>query len=386
MAHIRDRGKEHQRRWQARYRDPDGRERSKTFTRKVDAQRWLDQVTADLVTGRYVDPKAGRITLADFATQWLEAQTFDASTRETMESRVRTHILPSIGDRELRHLKPSTIQAWVRSRQAEVAASYCRLLLSNLSTMLSAAVEDGLIPSNPCSVSSVKAPRVDRRRVIPWPMDTVHRVVEGHPDEFRAMPVLGAGCGLRQGEIFGLTLDAVDFLRRVVHVRQQLRRVENQVVLAPPKGGREREVPLPDVVAQAVAEHVQRFGTSTMRLPWREPGGEERSVDLLFTNRHRGPLTRAYFTHNGWKPALLAAGLERNRENGMHALRHHYASALLENGVSVRAVSEYLGHHDPGFTLRTYAHLMPESEDRARAAIDAALGAPAESSRNADHA
>ncbi|MGH8942016.1 MAG: site-specific integrase, partial [Acidimicrobiia bacterium] len=62
---------------------------------------------------------------------------------------------------------------------------------------------------------------------------------------------------------------------------------------------------------------------------------------------------------------------------------HHYASVLLENGVSIRAVSEYLGHHDPGFTLRTYAHLMPESEDRARAAIDETLGAPAEYSRNA---
>ena len=108
-----------------------------------------------------------------------------------------------------------------------------------------------------------------------------------------------------------------------------------------------------------------------------------RNVELMFTNRDRGPLTRAYFTHNAWKPALQGAGLERNRENGMHALRHHYASVLLENGVSIRAVSEYLGHHDPGFTLRTYAHLMPESEDRARAAIDASLGAPAESSRNA---
>ncbi len=67
----------------------------------------------------------------------------------------------------------------------------------------------------------------------------------------------------------------------------------------------------------------------------------------------------------------------------MHALRHHYASVLLETGVSIGAVSEYLGHHDPGFTLRIYAHLMPESEDRARVAIDAALGAPAESLRNA---
>jgi integrase len=70
----------------------------------------------------------------------------------------------------------------------------------------------------------------------------------------------------------------------------------------------------------------------------------------------------------------------------MHALRHHYASVLLDGGVSIRAVSEYLGHHDPGFTLRTYAHLMPESEDRACDAIDPAHGAPAEPVRNAEDA
>lgn len=382
MAHIKDRGKGLERRWQARYRNPDGHEKSRTFARKVDAQRWLDQVTADLVTGRYVDPRAGRITLAVFVSHWLRSQTYDASTRETMESRVRTHVLPTIGDVELRHLKPSTIQTWVRSRQSEVAPSYCRLLLSNLSTVLAAAVEDGLIPSNPCVASSVKAPRVDRRRLVPWSVETAQRVVEGHPVEFRPAPVLGAGCGLRQGEIFGLTVDNVDFLRRVIYVSRQLRLVENQTVFAPPKGGREREVPLPNVVSVALAEHVRRYGTTKVELPWREPGGEAVSGELLFTNRDRGPLTRAYFTHNAWKPALTAAGLERNRENGMHALRHHYASVLLESGVSIRAVSEYLGHHDPGFTLRTYAHLMPESEDRARDAIDAAHAAPAESTRN----
>jgi integrase len=57
----------------------------------------------------------------------------------------------------------------------------------------------------------------------------------------------------------------------------------------------------------------------------------------------------------------------------MHALRHYYASALLEAGVSIRAVSEYLGHADPGFTLRIYAHLMPTSDERARQAMDLAL-------------
>lgn len=58
----------------------------------------------------------------------------------------------------------------------------------------------------------------------------------------------------------------------------------------------------------------------------------------------------------------------------MHALRHFCASAWLDGGVSIRAVSEYLGHTDAGFTLRVYTHLMPASEDRARKAIDRALG------------
>lgn len=54
----------------------------------------------------------------------------------------------------------------------------------------------------------------------------------------------------------------------------------------------------------------------------------------------------------------------------MHALRHHYASVLLDGGISIRALAEYLGHADPGFTLRIYSHLMPNTEDRA--VVDAA--------------
>lgn len=95
MAHIQDRGKEHDRRWQARYRDPSGKERTKTFTRKLDARRWLDETTADVLTGRYVDPRAGRVTLRTFAEGWLAAQTFDVTTRSNVTSRLHVHILPS---------------------------------------------------------------------------------------------------------------------------------------------------------------------------------------------------------------------------------------------------------------------------------------------------
>jgi integrase len=70
--------------------------------------------------------------------------------------------------------------------------------------------------------------------------------------------------------------------------------------------------------------------------------------------------------------------MEPTRATGMHSLRHFYASALLDAGESIKALSEYLGHADPGFTLRTYTHLMPSSEERTRRAIDDLFGGPAE--------
>ncbi|MEX2487680.1 MAG: site-specific integrase, partial [Nitriliruptoraceae bacterium] len=279
-------------------------------------------------------------------------------------------------DTELRHLRPSTVQSWVRSRQAVVAPSYCRLLLTNLSSILSAAVEDSLIARNPCASPSVRAPKSERPRVIPWTIEREQNLIDAHPASYRGAPALGAGCGLRQGEVFGLALGDVDFLRRTVHVRQQVRPVGKHLVFAPPKGGRERDVPLPETVSFALAKQLERQEPVEVALPWRDVDGKPHTAELIFTNRDGGPLTRSWYQHNAWKPALNAAGISpETRRNGFHALRHHYASVLLDSGVSIRAVAEYLGHHDPGFTLRTYAHLMPASDDRARSAIDAAHSA-----------
>ncbi|MFJ7197946.1 MULTISPECIES: tyrosine-type recombinase/integrase [unclassified Streptomyces] len=88
----------------------------------------------------------------------------------------------------------------------------------------------------------------------------------------------------------------------------------------------------------------------------------------------------SYFNDFMWKPALAVAGLipepeegERYasaREHGMHALRHFYASVLLDAGENIKALSRYLGHANAGFTLHTYTHLMPSSELRTRKAVD----------------
>ncbi len=232
-------------------------------------------------------------------------------------------------------------------------------MLANLSSILAAAVEDGLIATNPCASSSVRSPAVTRDRIVPWTGLQVAAVIDAHPDRYHAVPVVAAGCGLRQGEVFGLRVEDVDFLGRTLHVRQQVKIVRSRLVIAPPKGRKVREVPLPDVVGKALAEQIRRF-----------PPGED---GLIFTTRERKPINRNYFNPKVWKPALVAAGIEPTRANGMHALRHYYASVLLDAGESIRALAEHLGHADPGFTLRTYTHLMPSSEDRTRRAVDDAF-------------
>jgi hypothetical protein len=96
-------------------------------------------------------------------------------------------------------------------------------------------------------------------------------------------------------------------------------------------------------------------------LPWDNPDGPNQTVSLLLTSREHKAVNRNYFNAKIWKPALVAAGVPPTRENGCHALRHFYASVLLDGGESIKTVSHRLGHADPAFTLRTYTHLMPDS-------------------------
>jgi integrase len=105
---------------------------------------------------------------------------------------------------------------------------------------------------------------------------------------------------------------------------------------------------------------------------WRR--AEDRAAAAAAHTRERTALDRRHFNPYVWKAALLAAGVAPSRANGMHALRHFYASVLLDAGESIEAVAEYLGHSDPGFTLRTYTQLLPTSEQRTRQAVDRALG------------
>jgi integrase len=374
MASIQKRTRNGKTTYRVQYRDPSGAMRGRSFAKMADARRFKTETEHAKEHGAWTDPQAGKTTLRAHGDAYLAAQTFDETTREAVALRLRLHVYPHLGDYPLVALLPSVVQLWARGLQQQLAPSYVRVVFANLSAILQAAVDDGAIARNPCRAGSVKPPAPDRRKVLPWPAERVAAVAGALPDRYRAVMAVAAGLGLRQGECFGLAVDDVDFLRGVVHVRRQVRIVASQLVFAPPKTGKTRDVPLPESVALRLAAHLEAWPAVAITLPWREAAGRPETARLLFTTRERTALARTYFNRHVWKPALEAAGVPATRDNGMHAARHYYASALLEDGVSIRAVAEYLGHNDPGFTLRVYAHLMPSSEGRARAAIDRALG------------
>jgi integrase len=155
--------------------------------------------------------------------------------------------------------------------------------------------------------------------------------------------------------------------------------VRARLVFGLPKNDRDRRIPLCGTGAAELAAHLDDWPAIRITLPWEDPESSERvTADLVFTSTRRMAITRSAFDSHAWKPAVDAAGLSAGRDSGMHALRHFYASVLLDAGENIKALSAYLGHADPGFTLRTYTRLMPSSEDRTRAAIDRVWGRDAE--------
>lgn len=156
VAHVQKRGD----RWQARYRALDGRERTKRFDRKVDAQRWLATIEADKVRGTYVDPEAGQRTFGDYAESWRAGQVHRPTTAAQVETHLRRHILPTFGRRRLSSVRPSEVQAWVADRSTVLTPATVEVVYRYLSAIFAAAVQDGLLAKSPCR--GIRLPKVEK--------------------------------------------------------------------------------------------------------------------------------------------------------------------------------------------------------------------------------
>ncbi|MCC5949298.1 MAG: site-specific integrase [Nitriliruptoraceae bacterium] len=372
-------------RWRARYRDPAGKEHARHFDRKADAQRWLDETTASVVTGQYVAPDAGRLTFRAYAEDWRKAQVHRPTSAAKTESLLRIHCYPTFGSMELRAILPSHVQAWVKGLTTSLAPSTIAVVHGVFASVMKAAVHDRRIPSSPCV--GTKLPADHRDPVVPLSLEQVRKLERALPERYRALVTLAAATGLRQGEAFGLTVDrsgiAPPTPRPTLLVDRQLVLVDGLApYLGPPKRrASRRELPLPQVAADALAAHLASFPPTEQELVCRDAGGREwtETVQLVFTTPRGRPIRRSKFS-DVWRPAVARAkGVPAGTT--FHDLRHFYASLLIAHGESVKVVQARLGHATAAETLDTYAHLWPDSEDRTRAAVDSVLGAAADSVR-----
>jgi integrase len=248
--------------------------------------------------------------------------------------------------------------------------------------LLRVAVAGLIISVSPCT--GVRLPEIgDREYYIPSAAQ-VRALAEKIAERYSAIPYVAAGCGLRGGEVFGLELGDVDFLRREIHIRQQLKRMPGQPAYLgelKSKSSR-RTVELPKVVQLALARHIERHPPAEIEIEDRtDPRNvHNRPARLLFVTATGLPMHRSNWSAI-WRGAVRRAGLPSGF--GLHGLRHYFATLLIHNGAAVKTVQLALGHSSPMITLNTYAHEWPDALDRTRTLVDAALGGPDEDTTKA---
>jgi integrase len=387
-------------RWQVRWRDENKKQFKRNFPKRdgTDPEKCASafdaKVKATLDDGSYVDPHDANTTFQEFAEDWRKTRPYDLVRAVRVERLFRLHVhaaphtpgrtptgAPALGHRTLKELgrRPSITQAWISGMKLGDGSK--GQVITLVSSVFIAAIDDGLMSRNPTRAQSVTRPKPDRKKARPWTLDQVEAMSAALPPRYALLPYLGAGTGMRQAEMFGLAMDDIEFLSRrpFIHVRRQVRVVVGVACFAPIKNRKEHDVPLAESLCPILAEHIRLHPPVVVTLPWRRPDGDPVSFKLIVTRPDGRPWKGPGFDQANWYPAQEKAGImprrrqgekrKPARDQGMHVLRHTAASAWLSAGADIVAVAAWLG--DTVETVhRTYAHLMPDADDRGRKAMD----------------
>ena len=346
MAHIQKRNGK----YQARYPAPDGQERSRRFDRKIDAERWLATNTADIARGAWLDPKEGRVTLTDFANDWLARRNDLAErTRELYRFLLDRYVLAGLGSTPISALRPSAVASWnagVAVKHPSTAAKAYRLL----STIMRAAVADRVIAANPCQVHGAAHEKAPERPTAS--IAEVQALADAMPGHLRIAVLLGAWCQLRRAELLGLQRKDVSVLGGTVSVvRTRTKTMAGTIVEKPPKteAGR-RTVAVPANVLPALREHLNTYVGS--------------DPDALVLVGEKGAALIPGVLHAAWDRARQQVG---RRDLRFHDLRHSGLTWSAATGATVAELMRRAGHSSPAAALR-YQHA---TSDRDRAIANA---------------
>jgi len=340
-------------RYQVRYRRL-GRQVSSglTFSTKADAHTHLSALETDLQRGTFIDPDVGRITFDDFANAWLANRDLRPRTRETYESQLK-HLTVLFGRSHINAITTPDVRAWhgdlLRSDLHRNTVSKCYRMFR---TIMTTAVDDGLLLSNPVQLRGAAKERSVERPLLTW-SDVTSIADTIHP-RFSAFIWLAASSGLRFGELAGLTVDNVDADLATVRVTQSLssERGRGPVLGEPKTTSSYRTVAVPPAVIAKVMAHLNdtHIGATNRHAP-------------VFTSIRGKPLLNQYFAPY-WRRTVESLGMETVR---FHDLRHLAGTEAASAGASLREVMARMGHASSDASLR----YLKASELRDRDIADA---------------
>ncbi|EWT05809.1 integrase [Intrasporangium chromatireducens Q5-1] len=357
--------------WRGAYRDEAGKQHTKSFTRQIDAKRWVATEEAKVVRGDWVNPAAGKTTFAAFFADWSPRQVWLSSTRENADLAVAG---VTFGEMPLRAIRRSHVESWVKQMSASLAPTTIDTRFTIVRGVFRAAVADRLIPSDPTiGVVLPRKRRAEAAMSIPTNADVAKLLNAAEPPNrpksrpgFTAFVALCAFAGLRRGEVLGVQVGDIDFLARTLRVKRQIQRAKGAdiaagkdlaeavagitVIVRPPKYESERTIYLPDELVTILSEHVRQHTPTGEPTRWLFSEADRPWHDNLVDYR--------------WRSTRTDAGVAFK----LHELRHYFASGLIAAGCDVVTVQRAMGHAAATTTLSTYAHLWPTVEDKTRAA------------------
>jgi integrase len=366
-GHIRKRNTK----WQARYPDPHSPTRriERTFRTKQEAQAWLIQQQASILTGGHVDPRKADRPFTQVVEAWKESwpNRLEPLTQGTYSQALDCHILPEFGQRKVGSITHSAIQRWVYRLSASTSLSPATVhkVYRVLRTAMGDGVRNGTIAVNPCT--AIRLPRMARQEMLFLEADQVAAVAETITPHYRVLVYTAAYTGLRAGELGGLRRQDVDLLRGVLHVNQALKDVGGRLEFGPTKTHERRTIALPGFLKAMLAEHLTQ-PTNTA------PGGVGPDA-LVFTSTTGLPLRHGLFYRRHFKVAVRAALPPPLHGLRFHDLRHTCAALSIAAGAHPKLISARLGHSSITITLDRYGHLFPSVEEALADALDAAFTA-----------
>jgi integrase len=365
VGHIQKKGAA---RYQARWIDPTGHEKSKIFSKKSDAEKHLTAMEHSVLSGFYVDPALAKKKFGVLAEQWLANKiALKPSTRARYVSALEVHIHPRWRDLPLGKIEHAAIQAWLAHLVADGQSSASVHKTFNVfSGILDLAVKTKLLPANPAN--GAELPRIVQK---PRRYLTVSQVMElasaaSQTPVEGAQTYGGAGfsqnglivltlafCGLRWGEVAAVRVKHLDLSRRRMEVAESVTEINGgRLIWGTTKTSKIRSVPVPEFLADMLVKHVET----------------KSSDELLFTAARGGVLLNRSARRSWFDSAAARIGVPGLTP---HELRHTAASLAVSAGANVKVVQRMLGHASARMTLDTYADLFDEDLDALGAKLDA---------------